>query len=78
MRKVRAKSQYDSIPLVMVTSEQALAKVEEALDQAGANGYICKPFTNEEVETKLEKILARLAEAKKSPAGKGFFARLLT
>jgi two-component system chemotaxis response regulator CheY len=45
----------DPIPMVMVTSEKTLDKVQEALDVAGADGFISKPFTVEELQRKLKK-----------------------
>jgi len=45
----------DPIPLVMVTSEKTMGKVQEALDEAGADGFISKPFTVEEMQRKLKK-----------------------
>jgi len=45
----------EAMPLVMVTSEKTMGKVQEALDEAGADGFICKPFTVEELQHKLKK-----------------------
>ncbi len=53
VRATRSSSDYDGVPIIMVTSEKTMGKVEEALDQAGANAYICKPFTTEELQKKL-------------------------
>ncbi len=55
VRKLEKANGTDPIPLVMVTSEKTLGKVEEALDQAGADGFISKPFTVEEMQHKLRK-----------------------
>ncbi len=33
------------VPLIMVTSEKTMGKVQEALDDAGADAFISKPFT---------------------------------
>ena len=30
-----------------------MAKIEKALDQAGADGYVCKPFTTDALKQKL-------------------------
>ncbi|MBY0460572.1 MAG: response regulator, partial [Gemmataceae bacterium] len=45
VKKARAGGTAFHVPMVMVTSEQTMAKIEEALSQAGADAYICKPFT---------------------------------
>lgn len=45
----------DAIPMVMVTSEKTMGKLQEALDDAGADGFISKPFTVEELQRKLKK-----------------------
>ncbi len=48
-----------SVPLVMVTSEKTMGKIQEALDVAGADAFICKPFTVVELQTKLKKTVER-------------------
>lgn len=50
------------IPMVMVTSEKTIGKIEEALDQAGADGFVTKPFTAEEMAKRLAKIVERAAQ----------------
>lgn len=55
VRKQEKLSCDDPIPLVMVTSEKTLGKVGEALDEAGADSFISKPFTVEEMQHKLKK-----------------------
>jgi two-component system chemotaxis response regulator CheY len=45
----------EQIPLVMVTSEKTVSKLEEALDQAGADAFISKPFTVDELKVRLKK-----------------------
>ena len=42
----------NTIPIVMITTEGGLEKVQEALE-AGANDYIKKPFTPEQLREKL-------------------------
>jgi two-component system, chemotaxis family, chemotaxis protein CheY len=53
VRAVRAIRQYDSLPLVMVTTNTELDQVASALE-AGANEYIMKPFTQDVIREKLE------------------------
>jgi two-component system chemotaxis response regulator CheY len=57
----------ENVPLVMVTSEKTMSKIEEALDQAGADAFICKPFTPEELGVKLKKVMekAELVQVRK-------------
>src|SRR6266849_3461519 len=38
VRKHERSNGHDAIPLVMVTSEKTMGKVQEALDEAGADG----------------------------------------
>ncbi len=74
VRHVRSSSANDHIPIVMVTSEKSMGKIMDATDRAGADAYICKPFTAEELQQKLTKIIEGLGQRK--PAG-GFFSKLL-
>jgi two-component system chemotaxis response regulator CheY len=55
VRKVEKGSGNEAIPMVMVTSEKTMGKIQEALDEAGADGFISKPFTVEELQVKLKK-----------------------
>jgi two-component system, chemotaxis family, chemotaxis protein CheY len=53
VRAVRALRQYDSLPVVMVTTNTERDQVASALE-AGANEYIMKPFTQDVIREKLE------------------------
>ncbi len=53
VRAVRAIRRYDSLPLVMVTTNTERDQVALALE-AGANEYIMKPFTQDVIREKLE------------------------
>lgn len=77
VKKARATGGAFHIPMVMVTSEQTVAKIEEALNQAGADAYVCKPFTPEDMKIKLDKVINKVLKAK-IPAEKagGFFSNL--
>ena len=59
-RQIRADETLKSLPVLMVTAE---AKKEDiiAAAQAGASGYIVKPFTKATLEEKLAKILKKAA-----------------
>ncbi|WP_205720014.1 response regulator [Fodinibius halophilus] len=41
---VRAEGN-EHIPIIMVTAEKSMGKVDKALNEGGANEYITKPFT---------------------------------
>jgi two-component system, chemotaxis family, chemotaxis protein CheY len=73
VRKVRGE-RASSVPVVMITTEGTMGKVEEAMDQCGVNGYVVKPFTAEVLQKKLEPIVDKVYEAQKKPVG--FFGRL--
>lgn len=50
--KVRAVEAWQSIPIIMVTTEGSQNKVMQALE-LGANGYVRKPFTADQIKEKL-------------------------
>ena len=54
--KERIKKVGNSIPIMMITTEGGLDKVQQALS-AGANDYLKKPFTPEELKEKLAPLL---------------------
>ncbi|MBU3693696.1 MAG: chemotaxis protein CheY [Rhodocyclaceae bacterium] len=60
LRAVRADPTLKHLPVLMVTAE---AKKENiiAAAQAGANGYVVKPFTAATLDEKLQKIFAAMA-----------------
>lgn len=53
IRAVRADSAFDSVRLMMVTTESDLSRVATALE-AGADEYVMKPFTEEIIREKLQ------------------------
>ena len=55
LNKVRAMSDYQELPIVMVTSEAAKYQVVEAL-QAGATDYIIKPIQEKTFKGKILEI----------------------
>ncbi len=89
VRALEKGQDNDPMPLVMVTSEKTMGKVQEALDEAGADGFISKPFTVPELQAKLKKHVDRallnqvrkarqqrqVAPVEAKPAG-GFFGNL--
>ena len=58
---IRADPQFAKLPVLMVTAE---AKKENiiAAAQAGANGYVVKPFTAVTLEEKITKIFEKIAK----------------
>jgi len=61
LKQIRADATLSSLPVLMVTAE---AKKENiiAAAQAGANGYVVKPFTAATLDEKLSKIFEKLAK----------------
>ena len=55
LRAIRADGALKHLPLLMVTAEAKRENIIEAA-QAGANGYIVKPFTAATLDEKLKKI----------------------
>jgi len=62
LKQIRADPELSHLPVLMVTAE---AKKENiiAAAQAGANGYVVKPFTAVTLDEKLAKIFEKLEKA---------------
>ncbi len=58
LTKVRANANWKEMPVIMITTEGSQAKVLDAV-RLGANGYVRKPFTSEQIK---EKVLTCLKE----------------
>lgn len=56
LARLRADAAWKSVPIIMVTTEGSQNKVMQAL-QLGANGYVRKPFTAEQIKEKLVGII---------------------
>jgi len=56
VKALRGSGQKSNIPIVMVTTEGGEAKIEEAKN-SGANGYLTKPFTPDQLKSKLGNFL---------------------
>ena len=56
VKAIRVSGQKSNIPIVMVTTEGGEAKIEEAKN-SGANGYLTKPFTPDQLRSKLGNFL---------------------
>ena len=65
LRKIRSSEKLKHLPVLMVTAE---AKKENiiAAAQAGASGYIVKPFTAAVLAEKIDRIFEKMG---KKPAG---------
>lgn len=53
VKAVRSTPQHCNLPLLMVTSETEVERVLAAME-AGADEYLMKPFTDQELATKIE------------------------
>ena len=56
LHQLKSEAAWKTIPVIMITTEGSPSKVLEAL-QLGANGYVRKPFTPDQIEEKLNAIL---------------------
>lgn len=54
-RAIRDMGDNDHIPIIMVTAEKSMGKVDKALNEGGANEYVTKPFTAD----KMSKTISR-------------------
>ncbi len=60
LTQIRADAALRALPVLMITAEARKEDIVMAA-QAGASGYIVKPFTKATLEDKVAKILAKLA-----------------
>jgi two-component system, chemotaxis family, chemotaxis protein CheY len=56
VRQIAARNLAPGVPVVMITTESSEEHVKEAI-QAGARGYIRKPFTAEQVKQRVLPLL---------------------
>jgi len=56
VQAVRAKEEYQNIPIIMLTTVNTQDEVLAAL-KAGANSYLTKPFNPEDLKKKIAQIL---------------------
>ncbi len=61
LRNIRSDPNLKHLPVLMITAEAKKENIIEAA-QAGANGYIVKPFTAATLEEKLNKIFEKLGK----------------
>ncbi len=62
LRQVRADASLRTLPLLMITAEAKKENIIEAA-QAGASGYIVKPFTAATLDEKLSKIFLSMQKS---------------
>ena len=58
VRQIRAQKLAAGVPIVMITTESSEAHVKQAIE-AGAKGYIRKPFTSDQVKQRVLPLLER-------------------
>ena len=80
-RAVRDKG-VENVPIIMVTAEKSMGKVDMALNEGGANEYITKPFTADKMYKAISRyiddegqMIAEKEEEKKEK--KSFFKSIL-
>jgi len=59
LKAIRANAQLSHLPVLMITAEAKKENIVSAA-QAGANGYIVKPFTAATLNEKLNKIFEKM------------------
>ncbi len=62
LKQIRGDSTLTHLPVLMVTAESKKENIIAAA-QAGASGYVVKPFTAATLDEKLQKILEKMAKA---------------
>ncbi|MBO6537080.1 MAG: response regulator [Balneolaceae bacterium] len=71
---------YDSIPIIMVTAEKSMGKVDKALTEGGADEYITKPFTADKMSKAIAKFFderGNLISDEPEEEKKSFFSSIL-
>ena len=58
IKKMRADSRLKSIPVLMVSTESEEDRIKQAMD-AGAQGYLTKPFTPEQLTNAIRRALVK-------------------
>jgi len=61
LKEIRADAHLAHLPVLMVTAESKKENIIAAA-QAGASGYVVKPFTAATLDEKLNKILEKMAK----------------
>ena len=72
IRKIRSIEKHHT-PIVMITTESTMGKMDEAMDEVNVDKYIAKPFTIDGLQKRLGPLFEKLAG---QPKKKGFFGKL--
>lgn len=64
VKTLRADTRWDSVPILMVTTEADPAERDKAMS-AGANGYLVKPVTAEMVAVNIRDILKEIFQRRR-------------
>lgn len=78
-REIRDRG-YTSIPIIMVTAEKSMGKVDKALNEGGADEYITKPFTADKMSKAISKFFddrGNLVTGEQEEEKKSFFSSIL-
>ncbi|MBN2357467.1 response regulator [candidate division KSB1 bacterium] len=57
IKKMQGEDQFKNIPVLMVSTESETQRIQEALN-AGAKGYVTKPFTPEQLIGAIQNVLS--------------------
>jgi two-component system chemotaxis response regulator CheY len=60
LTKIKSHSAWKSYPVILITTEGSQAKVLEAV-RLGANGYVRKPFTAEQIKEKVQSCMKEMS-----------------
>lgn len=71
VKELRRSRRTASIPVVMVTSERSLGKLMQAVDDSEVDGYVCKPFTVDELVQRLTPLFEQIRSGRPRGAKKG-------
>lgn len=61
LEKVRETDLFKELPFLMVTAESEMENVKKAV-AGGVSGFIIKPFTVDQVQTKVKQIMNQMAK----------------
>lgn len=68
------------IPIIMVTAEKSMGKVDKALNEGGANEYVTKPFTADKMHKAISNYFdedGNIATGEEEEEDKSFFKGIL-
>lgn len=58
LREIKADERFETIPVIMVTSEREEEKIIDAIE-SGASHYVTKPFTHDDLTKKMLEAIGR-------------------